>query len=131
SESDELAARARALEARERRLRSQRARAAGRATAEHLQHRITADPSRVVLVGVAQRDREDPLAKELAQAVLDTPLLAALLERLDEPRRQADTAIDRAQQHGTTVRAPLLPAELDHHRPLEDLFKQGALGGSV
>jgi hypothetical protein len=117
-------------EARERRLRGQLARRA-RAAAHELEQRVGSDAAAVVLVGVAERDREDPLPEELELAVLDSRGSATIDELVTQGLRQPDASIHGAEQEAAAIRAALLAIELHDDRFLEGLFEQRAAGSTL
>ena len=82
------------------------------ATTGGLQHQIVTQALMVVDVFVAQRHREDPLAQQRRQPMLDLGPLTPVHQTAPQPRQQAEAALRRRQQHGTAVRRDLTTAKV-------------------
>jgi len=94
----------RVLEARDRRLRRQAAAVDRIAPQQQLVDGIVGEPVRVIAVGMATRDREDPLREQIADAVRHARRRARIGDRRGEGRQQAEVSVGRFEQHRAAVR---------------------------
>jgi hypothetical protein len=93
------------LEPRERGLGGERIAVQRIAIEQELVNGIVREPSAVVGVGVAARQREEPLAHQLLDRVLDLARLAPIDEAGGKSGREAELLVDRLEQHGPAVGA--------------------------
>ena len=93
------------LEARECRLQGQWISTHRIPTHKHLVYGILRQTCRVVAVGIAAGNGEDPLRHQLFKLVGDPAGIAPIPQALRKPLRQPQPQIDRLQQQRAAVRA--------------------------
>ena len=94
----------RVLEARDRRLRRQAAAVDRIAPQQQFVDRILGEPVAVIAIGMAARDREDPLGDQIADAVRHARRIARIGDGRREGRQQAEVSVRRLEQDRAAVR---------------------------
>ena len=94
----------RVLEARDRRLRGQAAAVDRIAPQQQFVDRIVGEPVAVIAVGMATRDREDPLRDQIADAVRHARRRARIRDRRGQGRQQTQVSVGGFEQDRATVR---------------------------
>ena len=78
---------------------------------QELVHHIVGQPSGVVAVGIATREREHPLPHQFQRLMLHLARLAPVHHTRGQPLRQLQLGIQALQQHRPAVRTGVRPVE--------------------
>ena len=117
----------RVLEARDRRLRGQAAPVNRVAPQQQFVDRILGEPIAVIAIGMAARDREDPLGDQIPDAVRDAFRIARIGDGRREGRQQAEVSVRRLQQDRPAVRTRVRLIKGCDHGPIGQVRKQNSL----
>ena len=115
------------LETRQGRLRSQRVTADRISTNEQLVDRIMCKTTRIVAVGVAACQTEDPLAEEIGDLVAHASESAGVVNAVGDPGRQPESLVDGLQQDGPSIGAGVGFVKGRHDWPRKKSWKQKTL----
>ena len=117
----------RVLEARDRRLRGQAAAVDRIAPQQQFVDRILGEPVAVIAIGMAARDREDPLGDQIPDAVRHARRIARIGDRRREGRQQAEVSVRRLEQDRAAVRTRVRLIKGRDHGPIGQVRKQNSL----
>jgi hypothetical protein len=115
------------LETGQRRLRCERL-TVDRVTADqHLADGVVAKPAGVVGIGIAARDRQNTLAKQLVQIVHALPGLPIIAAALGQPLGQPEPLVSGSQEDSAAIRAGVGLVERGDERLVEEIGEQNRL----